>query len=85
MRVQAFPYQRFGFQEGTVTAVSRTASAPSELPPHIAGMSGASASTEPVYRVTVALKSQTVQAYGQSTDLQSGMRWRLMCWWIRVG
>ncbi len=74
LRVQAFPYQRFGFQEGTVTAVSRTASAPSELPPHIAGMSGASASTEPVYRVTVALKSQTVQAYGQSTDLQSGMR-----------
>lgn len=74
LRVQAFPYQKFGFQEGRVAAISRSASAPAELPPHVSGASGASASPEPVYRVTVDLGSQTVRAYGEQAKLVSGMR-----------
>lgn len=73
LRLQAFPYQKFGFQEGTVVAVSRSASSPSELPQHLAGATGAAAG-EPVYRVTVDMPRQSVQAYGSATPLQAGMK-----------
>lgn len=66
LRYQAFPYQRFGHYQGRIVRVGRTVIQPNEsnLPITLA---------EPVYRVTVALPSQQVQAYGQAMDLQSGM------------
>ena len=66
LRYQAFPYQRFGHHEGEVTRVGRSVIQPNEsnLPLAV---------TEPVYRVTVKLPSQAVQAYGQAMTLQSGM------------
>lgn len=77
LRFQAFPYQKFGFQEGTIVSVSRSASSPSELPQHLAGTTAGTAgaaAVEPVYRVTVDLPKQDVQAYGNATALQAGMR-----------
>jgi membrane fusion protein len=78
LRYQAFPYQRFGHYEGVVVAVSRAALSPSELPAQLAGLTSVTgvstgAPTEPVYRITVKLASQTVKAYGEETPLQPGM------------
>lgn len=61
MRYQAFPYQKFGAQPGRVLQVSRTP---------VPGRPEA----EPMYRVTVALERQTVQAYGEPQPLLPGMQ-----------
>lgn len=70
LRYQAFPYQKFGHALGVVASVSKVALSPSE----IAGVtSGATGNVEPLYRVTVTLKSQTIPAYGKAQPLQVGM------------
>ncbi len=79
LRYQAYPYQKFGHYEGTVTSVSRSAVSPGELPPQLAsntGVTGAATggAAEPVYRITVALARQTVTAYGEQVRLQPGMQ-----------
>ena len=79
LRYQAYPYQKFGHYEGTVTSVSRSAVSPGELPPQLAsntGVTGASSggAAEPVYRITVTLARQTVIAYGAQVPLQPGMQ-----------
>ena len=66
LRYQAFPYQRFGSYRGRVTQVSRTLITPNEANLPVA-------LEEPVYRVTVALLGQSVQAYGDAVPLQAGM------------
>jgi membrane fusion protein len=73
IRYPAFPYQKFGPQHGIVDSVARTALPSSELT--VIGMGGAIAAnaTEPLYRITVRLASQSVLAYGQTQALQSGM------------
>jgi membrane fusion protein len=81
LRYQAFPYQRFGHQEGVIESVSRSAVSPAELPPQLAGIvdqSNGAASPgggrpEPIYRIVVRLARQDVQAYGQRFALQPGM------------
>lgn len=62
----AFPYQRFGSFGGKVQSVSRIIIDPreSEVPLKL---------EEAVYRVTVALDSQAVIAYGDKVPLQPGM------------
>lgn len=62
LRYQAYPYQRFGSQEGVVVRVS-----------HSAFFTG-SGQGEPVYRVMVSLKRQSVLAYGKLETLKPGMR-----------
>lgn len=69
MRYQAYPYQKFGLQGGQVLQVSRTPLQASEL----AGLS-LPATNEPLYRITVALDRQAVQAYGQAQALAPGMQ-----------
>ena len=74
LRYQAYPYQKFGHHRGIVATVSRTALVSHELigtsmPPS----GGAGIANEPLYRVTVDLESQSVDAYGQTQPLQSGM------------
>lgn len=66
VRYEAFPYQRFGSYVGHITEVSRTLILPNEaaLPLPLAA---------PAYRVTVALDSQQVKAYGREFPLQAGM------------
>jgi membrane fusion protein len=78
LRYQAYPYQRFGHYEGVVASVSRAALSPGELPPQLAGLTSltgfvAGAATEPIYRITVKLVSQSVTAYGAQVPLQAGM------------
>ncbi len=69
LRYQAYPYQKFGHQAGQVLQVSRTPLQAAEL----AGLS-LPPSDEPLYRITVALDRQSVQAYGQAQPLAPGMQ-----------
>ena len=66
LRYEAFPYQRFGSYQGHVMEISRTLILPNEatLPSPL---------SVSAYRVTVALDSQSVKAYGQNLPLQAGM------------
>lgn len=78
LRYQPYPYQRFGHYQGEVASISRSAVSPAELPPQLASLTSltgpqSGAATEPIYRVTVSLASQTVTAYGQPVPLQPGM------------
>ncbi|HET7793844.1 MAG TPA: HlyD family efflux transporter periplasmic adaptor subunit [Rhizobacter sp.] len=69
LRYQAYPYQKFGHQAGHVVQVSRTPLQATELAS--LALPGGS---EPLYRITVALDQQTVQAYGQAQTLAPGMQ-----------
>ena len=69
LRYQAFPYQRFGHQTGRVTQDSRAPLQPAELAALRPGDS-----TEPMYRITVTLDSQSVPAYGVEQPLAPGMQ-----------
>lgn len=69
LRYQAFPYQKFGQGEGEVLRVSRSALSPGELSALALGREGA----EPLYRVVVGLKRQSVLAYGKEEPLKPGM------------
>jgi membrane fusion protein len=70
VRYAAFPFQKFGQHDGEVTAVSRAALAPAELPPQL----GVPASGEPLYRITVRLAAAHVTAYGRPQPLTAGMQ-----------
>jgi len=78
VRYQPYPYQKFGHHHGVVASISRSAVSPAELPPQLASLtsltgSQSGAAAEPIYRVTVSLASQTVNAYGEPVPLQPGM------------
>ena len=63
LRYQAYPFQKFGHQGGRVARISRSA-----VPP-VAG----APSSEPHYRILVALDRQDVLAYGRPEPLRPGM------------
>ena len=67
LRYQAFPYQQYGVFSGVITEISRTLLTPAEL-------DGPIRSDEPMYRVTVALASQTIAAGAQHLPLRAGMQ-----------
>lgn len=69
LRYLAYPHQKFGSHKARVLAVSRSPLLPGEL-----GYSPADGNREPVYRIKVALVSQSVAAYGRSEPLQAGMQ-----------
>jgi len=73
LRYQAFPYQKFGHQTGAVAQVSRAPLQAAELAGLPLGAS-ASATSEPLYRITVTLDQQSVAAYGQAQALSPGMQ-----------
>ncbi|PHR59278.1 MAG: hypothetical protein COA43_09060 [Robiginitomaculum sp.] len=66
MLVDAFPYQKFGVQKGTIRTVSTSPYRPGELDAPIPY-------DQSVYRVTVGLSKQSVTAYGKEVPLKSGM------------
>jgi membrane fusion protein len=72
LRYQAFPYQKFGHHLGSVAQVSRSPLLPTEL----AGLplSSGAPTREPLYRITVDLQRQSVEAYGQQQSLAPGMQ-----------
>jgi membrane fusion protein len=66
LRYEAFPYERFGQYRGTIKEIGRNVWTANE---HV----GPLQAREPVYRVDVALESQTVSALGQQLPLRPGM------------
>jgi membrane fusion protein len=66
LRYAAFPYQKFGQAQGSVVSVSGA-------PLPVAAAAALGGAREPVYRVVVALRSQTVMAYGAPHRLLPGM------------
>jgi membrane fusion protein len=81
IRYNAYPYQKFGLQAGTVIDVSKTPFAPNELPQHLASTILSNAqqnilgfnSNEALYRIKVQLKQQSILAYGQAHAIKPGM------------
>ncbi len=69
LRYQAFPYQKFGHQEGRVARISRSALSGGEL----GALIGKAEQGEPYYRITVALAQQAITAYGKPEPLKPGM------------
>lgn len=81
IRYQAFPYQKFGLQKGTIINVSTTPFSPNELPNNVAStilsnyqqsMLGIS-SNEALYRIKVRPEKATISAYGKELPLKPGM------------
>jgi len=73
VRYAAYPYQKFGQYEGTVSHVSRSALAGNELPMQLAALAQ-QASAEGMYKITVALADASVMAYGKVQPLTAGMQ-----------
>lgn len=75
LRFAAYPFQKFGMAKGIVVSASRSPIAPSDLPLGQAqAIVSAAQSSEPMYRIMVHLTRQTVNTYGQETELSAGMR-----------
>ena len=82
LRYQAFPFQKFGHHPGQVLQVSRAPLQAAELAslPLATGTTSAAPDSsarppgEPLYRITVELDRQTVQAYGVAQPLVAGMQ-----------
>jgi membrane fusion protein len=70
LSLDAFPFQRFGAQFGTITNIARTLLRPEQLSAAVQPPS------EPSYRVTVALRTQSITAYGHAIPLQADMQLR---------
>lgn len=69
LRYQAFPYQKFGHQQGRVERISRSVLSSAELTTLMRN----SQQREPYYRITVALNRQSITAYGNPEPLKPGM------------
>lgn len=63
LAIDAFPFQRFGTVNGRIITVANSP----------VTVQGANGTTTPVYPVTVALDAASVQAFGRSQPLVSGM------------
>ena len=74
LRYEAFPYQKFGAYAGKVTQIARTALSPAQLQAQAVTDTGDPDRSENLYQITVALNSQTINAYGEAIPLQDGMR-----------
>jgi membrane fusion protein len=70
LSLEAFPFERFGAQEGTITSVAHTLLRPDQI------SAAVQPPREPAYRVAVALHVQTITAYGQHIALQADMQLR---------
>jgi membrane fusion protein len=70
VRYQAYPYQKFGQYPAQVREVASTSLRPEDLavPGAVSGTNG-----EPLYRIRLRLQRQSVQAYGETLPLKSGM------------
>jgi membrane fusion protein len=73
LRYSAFPYQKFGAYEGTVTEVSQAALGPEELKSLVPTLP-LSDQAKTFYRVIVTPDRQDVMVYGQPKPLQASMQ-----------
>jgi len=65
LRYHAYPYQKFGHQQGRVDQISR--SAVNSVP------GGNTTASESFYRISVSLEQQAIMAYGKPEPLKPGM------------
>ncbi|MES2603679.1 MAG: HlyD family efflux transporter periplasmic adaptor subunit [Pseudomonadota bacterium] len=65
LRFDAFPYQKFGTQQATISSISGSTDA---------ALSPAGEGSQPHFRITANLAKQTVTAYGTEQLLRPGMR-----------
>jgi membrane fusion protein len=72
LRYQAYPYQKFGQYEAVVNEVAGTSMSVQELTLPGAAISVGQTS-EPLYRIRLKLKQQSVLVYGNPVDLKPGM------------
>ena len=70
LRYQAFPYQKFGQQDGRVRSIARTALSATELASLNLPQQD---QNEPLYRIVVEPRRQAIEVYGRQTPLQAGM------------
>ena len=68
LRYQAYSYQKFGLQKGSVTSVSESALSPAQ----VSSLLGQQVQ-EPMYRIEVALQRQTLSVDGRDRTLRPGM------------
>jgi membrane fusion protein len=69
LHYQAFPYEKFGVQHGSVVSISRSALTPSE----VTTLLGQQPPPEALYRVQVQLAVEHIEAYGKLEPLKPGM------------
>lgn len=72
LRYQAYPYQKFGQYEAVVREVAGTSMPAQDLTLPGAAMASNQV-TEPLYRIRLKLKEQSVFAYGKPVSLKPGM------------
>jgi len=65
LRYHAYPYQKFGHQQGRVRQISRS--------PVNSVIGDEAALAESFYRISVSLEQQAIMAYGKSEALKPGM------------
>ncbi|QKJ86070.1 HlyD family efflux transporter periplasmic adaptor subunit [Paramixta manurensis] len=70
LRYEAYPYQKFGVQHGTVAEVSTATLSPQE----VMSITGDNNVQEKLYQVTVNLDKQDISLYGKNVPLRSGIR-----------
>lgn len=72
LRLQAFPYQKYGWLDGTVSQVAQAPTQATELARlPLASQTG---TPQPLYRIVVTLSAQAMRAGGQAQPLQPGMQ-----------
>jgi membrane fusion protein len=72
LRYQAYPYQKFGQYEAVVHEVAGASMSAQELTPLGTAMV-ANQTSEPLYRIRLKLKQQSVLVYGKPVELKPGM------------
>ncbi len=73
MKLDAFPYQKFGFATGKVVMVADSPVLLNEISPATRLYANGDKS-EPLYTINVTLDRQTIDAYGQAQTLRPGMQ-----------
>jgi membrane fusion protein len=72
LRYQAYPYQKFGQYKAVVHEIAGAPMSPQELTlPGAAAVSNQT--SEPLYRIRLKLKEQSILAYGNPVNLKPGM------------
>lgn len=72
LRLQAFPYQKYGWLQGTVSQVARAPAQATELA--TLPLPAQTGTPQPLYRIVVTLAAQTMSAGAQAQPLQPGMQ-----------
>jgi len=80
LRLDAYPFQKFGSVKGKVVAISATPFGLAELPSHLQGTIASisqnslrQTGSESLYRIRVALTNQTIQIYDQPRRIGTNM------------